>query len=161
MIFLVEDAPHKSLLQSQGIPRKRILVLGSKGNVIKRLKNRPGDMGMVDEDPESIQTQSHELANYEEVDRGEGLCLLAREGHNGQKLIVICPRIEDWLVQRARLSDIDPEQYYLPSTPKELKEMVHYEQKEGFRRFLAKLKEQDKGMQFLRQWILQPECGDS
>ena len=155
MTFLVEDAPHKSLLQSLGIPRKGILLFGSKGNVIKKLKDCPGDMGMVDEDPQSIQTQPHELANYQEVGRSEGLRLLARIGHNKQKLVVLCPRIEDWLIQRAKLSDIDPKQYYLPSTPRELKGLVHYEQKDGFRRFLAELKERDKGMHLLSQYILQ------
>jgi hypothetical protein len=155
MIFLVEDAPHKSLLQSLGIPRKRILLFGSKGNVIKKLKDRPGDMGIVDEDPQSIQTQPHELANYQEVDNGEELCLLARRGHNKQKLVVICPRIEDWLIQRAKLSDIDPTRYYLPSTPKKLKELVHYEQKEYFHHFLDELKERDSGIRLLSQWILQ------
>lgn len=155
MIFLAEDAPHKSLLRCLGIPRKGILLLGSKGNVIKKLKDRPGDRGMVDEDPESFQTQPHELANYQEVERGEGLRLLARKGHNKQKLVVLCPRIEDWLIQRAKLSDIDPTRYYLPSTPEKLKEMIHYEQKEGFRRFLSELKKQDKGMHLLRRWILE------
>jgi len=57
--------------------------------------------------------------------------------------------------QRAKLSDIDPKQYYLPSTPRELKGLVHYEQKDGFRRFLAELKERDKGMHLLSQYILQ------
>ena len=153
MIFLVEDAPHKSLLQSLGIPRKRILIFGSKGNVIKKLKDRPGDMGMVDEDPQSIQTQPHELANYQEFDRGEGLLLLVRVGHNKQKLAVLCPRIEDWLIERAKLSGIDIKRYYLPSTPKELKELVHYEQKEGFQCFLQELKERDKSMHLLHRWI--------
>jgi hypothetical protein len=114
-------------------------------------------MGIVDEDPQSIQTQPHELANYQEVDKGEGLRLLARIGHNKQKLVVLCPRIEDWLIQRAKLSDIDPKRYYLPSTPKELKEFVHYEQKEGFHRFLAELKDRDRGMHLLCQWILRAE----
>jgi len=157
MIFLAEDAPHKSLLQSLGIPRKGILLLGSKGNVIKSLRDRPGDMGMVDEDPESIQTQPRELANYQEVDRGEGLRLLARKGHTNQKLVVLCPRIEDWLIQRAKLCDIDPTRYYLRSTPKELKELIHYEQKEGFRRFLEELNERDNGMHLLRRWVFEKE----
>jgi hypothetical protein len=157
MTFLVEDAAHKALLQSLGISRKEISVFGSKGNVIKSLRERPGDMGIVDEDPQSTRTQPHELANYREVGRGEGLRLLAREGHNGQRLAILCPRIEDWLIQRAKLSNIDPTRHYLPSTPKELKQMPHYEEKEGFRRFLEELKERDGGMRLLRQWVHQAE----
>jgi len=155
MIFLVEDAPHKSLLRSLGIPRKHILPMGSKGNVIKKLKDRPGDVGIVDEDPSSIQTQSRELANYQVIETGEGLQLLARRGSGGQRLIVLCPIVENWLIDRAGTCRIDPKQYHLPSTAKELKELLHYEEKEWFRRFLSELTDRDIGL--LRRWVVQGE----
>lgn len=152
MNFLVEDAPHKSLLCSLRISRKCILVMGAKGNVIKKLKDRPGDVGIVDEDPSSIQTQSHELAKYQVMGSGEGLQLLARRGSGGQRLIVLCPIVEDWLMDRARACAIDPRQYYLPGTAKELKGLLHYEEKDGFLRFLNELSDKDIGL--LRQWVL-------
>jgi hypothetical protein len=151
MTFLVEDGPHKMLLCCQGISRKSILVMGAKGNVIKRLKDRPGDVGIVDEDPGSILGQSHELANYHEIERGEGLQLLARSGSHGQRLIVLCPIVENWLMDRADICGIDPKQYHLPRTGKELKGLLHYEEKEGFRRFLGELGNRDVDM--LRRWI--------
>jgi hypothetical protein len=158
MIFLVEDGPHKSLLCFLGIGRKDIRVMGSKGNVIKRLRDRPGDTGMVDEDPASTQTQCRELANYHEVDKSEGLRLLAREKGGGQRLIVLCPEIEGWLLQRARMCSVDPKQYYLRDTAKELHELLHYEKKESFPRFLAELtNNRDKGMGLLRRWVLRGE----
>jgi len=153
MIFLVEDAPHKSLLCSLGISRKCILVMGAKGNVIKKLKDRPGDVGIVDEDPDSVQTQSHELANYQEIERGEGLQLRARRGSRGQHLIVLCPKVEDWLIDRAEMCGIDPKQYHLPDTAKELKDLLHYEEKEWFHRFVAELGGRD--ISLLRRWVLQ------
>lgn len=153
MNFLVEDAPHKLLLCFLGISRKRILVMGAKGNVIKKLKDRPGDVAIVDEDPGSIQTQSHELANYQVIERGEGLQLLARRGSGGQRLIVLCPIVENWLMDRARTCGIDPRQYHLPSTAKELKDLLHYEEKEGFGRFVGELNNRDIGL--LRRWVLQ------
>lgn len=154
MTFLVEDAPHKSLLCSLGISRKCILVMGAKGNVIKKLKDRPGDMGIVDEDPGSILTQSHDLANYQEIERGEGLQLLARRGSRRQHLIVLCPIVENWLIDRAKTCGMDPRHYHLPSTAKELKDLVHYEEKEWFNRFLGELGNRDIGL--LRRWISQP-----
>jgi hypothetical protein len=155
MTFLVEDAPHKSLLCALGIPRKCILVMGAKGNVIKKLKGRPGDVGLVDEDPGSIQTQSHELANYQEIERGEGLQLRARRGSGGQRLIVLCPIVESWLMDRARVCGIDPREYHLPGAAKELKDLLHYEEKEWFRRFLDELSDRDVGL--LRRWVAQGE----
>src|SRR4030042_66704 len=100
MVFLVEDGPHKSLLCSLGVPRKSILVMGAKGNVIKKLKDRPGDVGIVDEDAGSIHIQPHELANYRETEKGGGVRLLVRQGKQGQTLIVLCPLVESWLIDR-------------------------------------------------------------
>jgi hypothetical protein len=152
MIFLVEDGPHKSLLCSLGIPRKSILVMGAKGNVIRKLKDRPGDAGMVDEDPSSIHTQPHELANYQEIERGEGVQLLVRRGSRGQRLIVLCPIVEDWLIGRAGACGIDPGQYHLPGTAKELKNLPHYEEREWFRRFVRELSNRNIGL--LRRCVL-------
>jgi hypothetical protein len=152
MIFLVEDDPHKALLRFLEIPRKDILHMGSKGNVIKGLKDRPGATGMVDEDPGYA--PPHELANYPEVPTTEGLRLLTRKGSGRQRLVVLCPRVEDWLIQRARICGVDPKRHHLPSTPKELRDIPHYEQKDGFRRFLDELKDRDRGMSLLRRWVL-------
>ena len=151
MIFFVEDGPHKSLLCFLGIGQKRIFIMGAKGNVIGKLKDHPSDTGMVDEDPDSA--QPHDLSNYTQVPATEGLRLRLRRGNTGQRLIVVCPRIEEWLIQRAMICGIDPRQYHLPSTPKELHNIPRYEQKDGFPRFLAELNDRDRGMDLLRQWI--------
>ena len=154
MKIFAEDSPHKSLLQSLGITRKEISLLGPKGNVIKKLKNLPDCIGMVDEDPHSIQTQSHELANYQEIENDMGLRLLLRK-HNRQRIVILCPRIEDWLLQRAMSSNVDLKHYYLPNNPKELKKLTNYDTKDGFKRFLTELKEKDKGMKLLQEWLFQ------
>ena len=125
--------------------------MGAKGNVIKRLKNHPDDMGMVDEDPNEIQNQSHELDNYKEVAAGEGVRLLHRPGSTGRRLIVLCPRVEDWLLDRAKTCGMEIRQYHLPGAAKELKDLPHYEDKEWFRRFLGELS--NRNINLLRQWV--------
>jgi hypothetical protein len=119
--------------------------------VIKKLKDRSGDMGIVDQDPDSILAQSHELDNYREIEKGEGLRLLVRHGSRGQHLIVLCPRVENWLMDRAMSCGMDPRQYHLPSTAKELKNLLHYEEKEWFRWFLGELGKRD--IDLLRRWV--------
>jgi len=110
----------------------------------------------VDEDPRSAQTQPHELANYRVIENTERLQLLGRRGSGSQRLIVLCPEVEDWLLQRARICSVDPKQYYLADTAKKLHDLLHYEQKESFHRFLAELMNNcDKGMSLLRRWVLQ------
>jgi len=112
-------------------------------------------VGMVDEDPGKVQPQ--DMGSYRQTDSAEGLHLMARQGSGGQRLVMICPKLEDWLIARAKASGIRPEDYGLPSDPDELHSIPRYEQKEGFCRFLAELKEQDSGMHLLRRWILEAE----
>jgi len=75
--------------------------------------------------------------------------------HDPKRLIIVCPRFEEWLIQRAGLSGIEPEDYGIPRRPNRLHSIARYDQKDGFRQFLTELKERDKGMQLLRQWILE------
>lgn len=137
------------------MPRKQLLHFGGKYELVKKLKDRVGDVGMIDEDPGKGQPK--DLSSYRQTSTDEGLHLLTRQGSGGQRLVVICPKLEDWLIARAKSSGIRPDKYGLPGDPDRLHSIPRYEQKEGFRRFLAELKEKDKGMHLLRLWIFQPE----
>ncbi|MGD2093403.1 MAG: hypothetical protein PVH77_00160 [Phycisphaerales bacterium] len=153
MKVLVECDADEAVLRALGVTKKQLLHFGGKGNVINRLKKLPGATGIVDEDPASAQPR--DLNNYqEEVQTTEGLRLLTRQGKGGQRLILVCPKLEDWLIQRAESSGIQPDDYGLPSNPDKLHSIPRYEQKEGFSRFLAELKERDSGIHLLRRWIL-------
>jgi hypothetical protein len=152
MKIAVECYPDEAVLCALGVSRKQLLHEARKGEVFNWLKKTPGGIGMVDEDPNSAQPR--DLISYRQVQASEGLLLFARQGSSGQRLIVVRPRLEDWLIQRARICGVDPKQYHLPGTPKELHNIPRYDQKDGFRRFLAELNH-DRGMSLLRQWILQ------
>jgi len=152
MKIAVECYADEAVLRALGVPRKQLLHEARKGEVFNWLKENAGAVGMVDEDPNS--TQPHDLNNYQETDATEGLRLLARRGKSGQRLIMVCPRLEDWLIQRARKCGVDPKHFHLPSTAKELHDMPRYDQRDGFPRFLGELS-RDGGMSLLRQWILQ------
>ncbi len=153
MKIAVECYPDEVVLRGLGVPRKQVLHQARKGEVINWLKKTVGGTGMVDEDPDS--DQPRDLISYQQAQASEGLLLLVRQGSGNQKLIIVRPRLEDWLIQRARVCGIDPRQYQLPDSARELHGVPRYEQKDGFRRFLAELTGRDKGMSLLRQWILQ------
>jgi hypothetical protein len=155
MSIAVECYPDEVVLRELGIPRRQLLHQARKGEVFNWLKKTPGGIGMVDDDPTS--TQPCDRCNYRQIEASEGLLLLARFGSGGQRLIVVCPRLEDWLMQRAQACGIDSRRYQLPSTPKDLHDIPRYEQKDGFRRFLAELRERDNGMSHLRRWVFQGE----
>lgn len=153
MKIAVECYPDEAVLRALGVPRKQLLHEARKGEVFNWLKKNAGAVGMVDEDPASAQPR--DLSSYQQREAAEGLRLLIRRGNSRQRLIIVCPRLEEWLMQRARVCGVDPQQYYLPDTPKGLHDIPRYELKDGFPRFLADLSSRDKGMGVLRQWILQ------
>jgi hypothetical protein len=154
MKVLVECDADEMVLKSLGVAKKQLLHFGGKDKLINRLRDLPGAVGVVDEDPAS--TQHPDLrASYQKVKSAEGLHLLTRQGSGGQKLVMICPKLEDWLIQRAKSSGIELEDYGLPCDPDRLHSQPHYEQKVGFRRFLAEmLGRADKGLCLLQEWTM-------
>lgn len=154
MKVLVECSADEIVLRNLGVPKKQLLHFGGRSKVISHLRDMPGAVGVVDEDPGSSQHRDLK-ASYQPAESAEGLRLLTRQGRGGQRLVVVCPKLEDWLIDRARSSGVQPENFGLPSDPDRLHSIPRYEKKEGFRRFLEELKEQDKGMHLLRQWILE------
>ena len=154
MKVLVECNADEMVLRNLGITRKQLFHFAGRNNVISHLKDLPGAIGVVDEDPGSSQHRDQQ-ASYHQVKFSEGLRLLTRQGSGGQKLIIVCPKLEDWLLDRAKSSGIKPENFGFPNDPDRLHGIPRYEQKEGFKRFLEELKEKDKGMKLLCQWIFE------
>ena len=155
MKVLVECNADEKLLRALGVSKKQLRHERCKGEVVKRVLKFDCATGLIDEDPASAQPR--ELDNYKHVQSAEELRLLASRDDKNKRLIIICPRLEDWLIQRAKSSGIRPEDYGLPSDPDKLHSIPRYEQKEGFCRFLEELKERDSGMHLLRRWILEAE----
>ena len=155
MRVFVECYPDEALLRAIGVPRKQLRHERCKGEVVKKVLKLDCAIGMIDEDPASAQPR--DLSNYEEVEAAEGLRLLARRGSGQRKLVVVCPRLEEWLIQRALLSDVKPKDYDLPDDANRLHSIARYDQKGGFRHFLADMIQRDKGMSLLRRWVLQQE----
>jgi hypothetical protein len=154
MKVLVECSADEMVLRSLGVPKKQVLHFGGKDKLIRCLRNQPGLVGVIDEDPASTQHPDLKSA-YQQEESAEGLRLLARKGSGGQRLVIVCPKLEDWLIARAKSSGIRPEDYGLPSDPDRLHSIPRYEQKEGFHDFLeALIMRHDKGMQRLKGWVV-------
>lgn len=155
MKILVECNADEMVARNLGVSRKQLLHFGGKYELVKKLKERTNDIGIVDEDPGK--NQPEDISNYHLINSAERLKLLSRQGSGKQKLIIVCPKLEDWLLGRAKSSDIQPEDYGLPSNPDRLHSIPRYETKEGFKRFLAELIEKDKGMKLLHKWLFENE----
>ena len=156
MRVLVECYPDAAVLRAIGVTKKHLRHERCKGEVVKRVLKLDRAIGVIDEDPSSAQPR--DLANYDEVRAAGGLRLLVRRGDAERKLIVVCPRLEDWLIARAVSSGIRLQDYGLPGDPHRLHGIPHYEDRKTFQQFLTELTGRDaEGMGLLRQWVRQAE----
>ena len=151
MKVFVECYPDTALLRYLGVPKKQLFHESCKGEVVKRVLKSDSAIGLIDEDPTS--SQPRDLSNYKQIETAEGLRLLVRNNDKNKQFIVVCPRLEEWFIERGKSSGINPKEYGLPDNPDRLHSIPRYEIKDGFKRFLEELKEKDKGMKLLQQWV--------
>ena len=153
MKVFVECFPDTALLRYLGVPKKQLFHESCKGEVVKRVLKSDSAIGLIDEDPTSAQPR--DLSNYKQIQAADGLQLLVRNNNDNKKFIFICPRLEEWFIERAKLSGLKLDNYNLPNNPDRLHSIPRYDKKSGFQRFIAELKEKDKGMKLLHRWIFE------
>lgn len=110
MIF-VECNADRALVTALGWSRKRLQHAGDKGAVCNRLKKSPGSMGLIDEDPMSPQPTF--VAESVELERAHGV--IVREHRQSKtRLVVVSPRLEDWVFDAVRAAGETVESYGYP-----------------------------------------------
>jgi len=150
MIY-TECKPDSALVKLLGIPKKQILHLGGKPEVCKQLAKRENWKGLVDEDPFSVQPPylkelqaKKDLSNY-------GLKILNDNSKNND-LIVLCPRLEEWVIKAAKEAGIDIKRYNLPDDGEQLHKVINLDLRK-FERLVNDLEGKSKMMKALERSI--------
>jgi hypothetical protein len=122
-MYLVECKPDEILVKVlTNTPRKQIQHGGNKSELLKRLTKRSNSIGIVDEDP--LSHQPPHLRKFEEKLKICDIKILhQRRGNN--ILIMLCPRLEDWILKAAHEVNVNPEKYGLPDNPEKLHEQIN------------------------------------
>jgi hypothetical protein len=121
MIF-VEGKPDKVLLSSIGVVNSSIKIAGSKGAVCNQMKKRSSVKGVVDEDPGKACPPYINQLNVLFQDRN---IILLEDKANSNKVIVIRPYLEEWVLGFCKSFRIDLKNYFLPSTSSDLKKVIN------------------------------------
>lgn len=134
---------------------KRILHHGGKGDIVNYLRkaSTTAGIGLVDEDPGS--TQPRDLrTNYIEIESTGAIRYYRHREKSSCFIVMLCPRLEEWLLARARAAGIDRMAYGLPDTGERLHEYAHYEREPKFEEFMKRLLTSgDAEIEQLREWI--------
>lgn len=117
--FHVECTPDEWLLRALGVPQKKIKHWRDKGRVCKHLQKARGVVGLIDEDPAQTSPSWLRSLQLEEYPQ-HGLKV-----HRGSScLIIVCPRLEEWLLQAAKEVKVDPARFGFPGTGEDLHEVI-------------------------------------
>ena len=121
MIF-VECDSDKALVKSLGIKRKHITHAFSKGNVCNQLEENTDCKGLIDEDPNSI--QPHYIEDFKLLATENGIKQFHQKTSNNF-LIMLCPRLENWVLSAAKQANIDISKFSLPDAPSLLHRVIN------------------------------------
>lgn len=143
--IVVECNPDEALLKVLGYSNKMIIHQPSRGQVVNYLERNPTAIGIVDDDPGSAKPNYFKKFK-KETDEKFGVESYAID-KLGTRLIIIKPRLEEWIIKHAQESKIDLTKHSMPSSGNELHKIINTR----IPRFMNLLKEMiEKGSPSLR-----------
>ena len=151
MIY-VECYPDKALVSSFGIPKRKIKHAYAKGNVCNRLEKSKSSKGLVDEDPLSAQpTYIKKLKLLSDEHEIKLLYDEKKQNH----LIVLCPRLEEWILKAAKEAKVDVGNYGLPDDADELHKIISAKPRKPrrFENLIADIKKRSRMLKTLEGFI--------
>lgn len=143
---IVECKPDELLAKSLGLNRKEIVHQSSKGEVCNHLMKSEISLAIIDEDPNS--SQPKHLDKLTKIEEKFDVRYLQLKSEN-KTILVLKPRLEEWILKRCKESNIDIKKYHLPSNNKALKDVINYHLP-YFEKLLNELKKKDEGFYYLK-----------
>jgi hypothetical protein len=132
---IVECYPDEILMQVLGLGRKEIVHQDNKGEVCNYLEKNEIKIAIVDEDPGSGQPNLLKKFNL----TGEKFEIRKLiQANTGKIVLIIKPRLEEWIIYQCEKSAISPGKFYLPNNAKELKKVINL-RLDRFRKLLIEL----------------------
>jgi len=150
-MIAVECHADTTLVLTLGATKRMVSHARGKGQVLDILRKGRAVVGVVDEDPGSALCL--EMRNYRQTDALGGLRLLRHVSVQDRRLVVICPRLEEWMLARAKAAGVNPVGFGLAAEARQLHGSGRYDTKPRFREFVERLSATDPEVQRLREWI--------
>lgn len=151
---VAECKPDVAFLAS--ILRRRVEHAAGKSRVIRKLmRNYENSIGMVDEDPDSIQPP--DMQRFREIESSQrGQFKILHHNPRNNRLIVLCPKLEEWIIEAAREANIDLDSFRLPDNPDELHEIINL-RTERFQKLIEELRKKSNRVGALKRHLRKTE----
>lgn len=155
-MFCAECKPDRLLISLLiGESERQVVHQGNRPEVLRWLTRNHECTGMIDEDPDSYQSPYIRELAIENDEIALGIKLLV-DRNRSNRVVVICPRLEDWILRAAARAGVDVTRrpYGLPSDGHQLNEIINY-RLPGFRRLVEQLQlNQSDLLRKLQQFLL-------
>ncbi|MBT9131181.1 MAG: hypothetical protein DDT41_01484 [candidate division WS2 bacterium] len=150
-MILFECKPDGLLLKVLGVPKNKMIHSGNKSGVCKQLEKHNGFKGLIDEDPYS--NQPPYIQNLELIENSNEFSIkIMVDNRNNNKIIILCPKLEDWVIKATEKAGLDIRDFNLPNNEKQLHRTINVNLKK-FESLLKKLKEKSQMMKALEYHI--------
>lgn len=116
-MLLLECLPDETLARKLGFARREFRHFAGKSRICKYLIDSNSDVGLMDEDPKTVQPsyfESLKLSSEEHEVR------IYRDHARDHLVIVLRPRLEEWLIRTTELSGIAMAEFGLSDRGNEL-----------------------------------------
>lgn len=116
-MLLLECSPDEMLARKLGCARRDFRHFAGKSRICKYLIESNSDIGLIDEDPKTVQPQYFEdlkLSSEEHEVR------LYQDHARNHRVVVLRPRFEEWLIRTTELSGIAMADFGLSDRSNEL-----------------------------------------
>ena len=150
MTLFLECKPDEALAVALGVPRRSIVHSHGKGKVSKSLSKHSSVTGMVDEDPGSVEPAT--LSRFVEISSNHDIKLKADKAQNN-RLVVICPRLEPWLIKTAKAAGVGMEEFNLSDKVQDLDSIINYRLPNLERLLVTLLEKQSPRLLHLKQLL--------
>jgi hypothetical protein len=157
-VILYECYADETLLSALGFQRQEIEHAGGINNVGKRLEsNYTKSVGMIDEDPGKPRHSYIKKCNF--INAAPTNVNLKVQYDNIRKnyIVVICPDLEPWILDVAKIENIDVTTYGLSKNPDTLHDELSFRTKQlqNFKKLIIDLEAKSNHIKTLKNLIIQ------
>ena len=151
MNYVVECRPDEALMSLLLPTRQHVIHRSGKPEVLKFVKKTEGTLGMIDEDPSSIQPPL--LGQLQEVESSSHLGLKLSKFSAARLVVTLSPRLEEWVLDECRRMGVPLTRYNLPSDSEAFHDIVN-QRLDNFSRLISDLKNnRSERLQKLSDWL--------
>lgn len=150
MIY-VECNADQTLVETLVQSKKLISHSFGKGNVCNRLKKNTNSIGLVDEDPSCAQPGY--IKKLEWISEKNGLKIY-KDKNSNNTLIMLCPRLEEWILKASEEAKKDVSDYGLPKDANSLhKRLSIRKDRQKFRSLIDVVRQKSQLIQSLGEHL--------